>query len=211
MIKVAPSILSADFSILKDEINSIKNADFLHIDVMDGHFVPNITIGYPVVASIRNRTNILFDVHLMISHPLSYIEQFAKSGSDYITFHLECSDNIKECINLTKKCGKKAGLSLNPDTDCEAVLPYINDISIITIMSVYPGFGGQKFIEGSYEKVAKIKKMIGDRDIILSIDGGINLDNVRKLEELGVSMVVAGNTVFSSDDRLAMIEKLRGI
>jgi ribulose-phosphate 3-epimerase len=210
MIKIAPSILSADFSILKDELNSINNADFLHIDVMDGHFVPNITIGYPVVESIRKRTDMLFDVHLMISHPLSYIEQFAKSGSDYITFHVECSDNISDCINLVKKCGKKAGLSLSPDTDCSALIPYIDDISIITIMSVYPGFGGQKFIESSYKKVETIKKMIGNRAIILSIDGGVTIDNVRKLEELGISMVVAGSTVFNSDDRIDMIERLRG-
>lgn len=210
MVKIAPSILSADFSILKDEINSISNADFLHIDVMDGHFVPNITIGYPVVDSIRKRTKMLFDVHLMISHPLSYIEQFAKAGSDYITFHTECSDNITDCINLIKKCGKKAGLSISPDTDSSALLPYLDEISIITIMSVYPGFGGQKFIENSYKKVSEVKEMIGNRDIILSIDGGVSLDNIRKLEDLGISMVVAGSAVFNCDDRCEMISKLRG-
>ena len=209
MVKVAPSILSADFSKLDREIESINNADFIHIDVMDGHFVPNITMGYCVVDSLRKTTDILFDVHLMISHPLQYIENFAKSGSDYISFHVECEDDIKECISLIKKCGKKPGLAISPDTDVEELRPYIDDIDIITVMSVYPGFGGQSFIEGSYERISKIKEMIKDKNILLSVDGGVSLSNVRKLEECGNNMVVAGSSVFKAPDRKKMIDDLR--
>lgn len=210
MVKVAPSILSADFSILKEELKSIDNADFIHVDIMDGHFVPNISFGYGVVNDIRKCSDIPFDVHLMISHPLSYIENFAKSGSDYISFHVECKDNIEQCIALIKKCGKKAGLAISPDTDVEVLRPYIDDISIITVMSVYPGFGGQSFIENSYDRIIKIKQMIGKRDILLSVDGGVGEANVRKLEQCGNNMVVAGSSVFKAEDRKKMIEKLRG-
>jgi len=210
MVKVSPSILSADFSKLGAEIESINNADFIHIDVMDGHFVPNITIGYCVVEAIRKTTDILFDVHLMISHPLQYIENFAKSGSDYISFHIECEDDIKECIELIKKCGKKPGLAISPDTDVESLKPYIDDIKMITVMSVYPGFGGQSFIENSYDRIRKIKEMTGERDILLSVDGGVSEKNVRKLEQCGNNMVVAGSSVFKAPDRKKMIEALRG-
>ncbi len=210
MVKVSPSILSADFSKLDREIESINNADFIHIDVMDGHFVPNITFGYCVVEAIRKTTDILFDVHLMISHPLKYIESFAKSGSDYISFHVECEDDISECIELVKKCGKKPGLAISPDTDVEELRPYIDDISIITVMSVYPGFGGQSFIENSYNRISAIKEMIKDKDILLSVDGGVSESNVRKLEQCGNNMVVAGSSVFKAPDRKQMIEKLRG-
>ncbi len=210
MLKISPSILSADFSKLGKEIESINNADFIHIDVMDGHFVPNMSLGYCVVNDIRKTTDILFDVHLMISHPLSYIENFAKSGSDYITVHVECEDDVKECIELVRKCGKKPGLAISPDTDVEALKPYLDDIEIITVMSVYPGFGGQSFIEKSYERIKAIKTMIGNRNMLLSVDGGVSEKNVRKLEECGNNMVVAGSSVFKAEDRKQMIEKLRG-
>lgn len=210
MIKVSPSILSADFSKLAEEIQSIDNADFIHIDIMDGHFVPNISFGYALVNDIRKTTDILFDVHLMISHPLSYIENFAKSGSDYITVHVECEDDTKECIELIRKYGKKPGLAISPDTDVEALRPYLDDIEIITVMSVYPGFGGQSFIEKSYDRIKAIKEMIGNRNILLSVDGGVGENNVRKLEECGNTMVVAGSSVFKAQDRKQMIDKLRG-
>ena len=210
MLKIAPSILAADFANLENEINSVKNADFLHVDIMDGHFVPNLSIGYCVVSSIRKKSDMIFDVHLMIDNPLKYIEEFAKSGSDYITVHVEQGDNIDACINLIKKCGKKAGLSISPDTDYKTLEKYIDDISIITVMSVYPGFGGQSFIENTYEKISKISEMIKGKDIILSVDGGVNKENARKLEECGASMVVAGSTVFNASDRAAMIDVLRG-
>ena len=210
MVKVAPSILSADFSKLGEELKSIETADLIHIDVMDGHFVPNISMGYCVVDSIRKTTDNIFDVHLMISHPLKYIENFASSGSDYISVHVECDDDTDECIKLIEKCGKKAGIVINPDTAPEAVIPYLDKITIITVMSVYPGFGGQSFIEGTYEKVKKISEYIGKRDIILSVDGGVGLQNVRKLEACGVTCVVAGSSVFKADDRRKMIVDLRG-
>lgn len=210
MIMVAPSILSADFSKLAEEIASVSNADLIHVDVMDGHFVPNISMGYGVVKCIRKSTDIPFDVHLMISSPLKYIKEFAESGSDYITVHLECEDDTAECIELIKKYGKKAGIAISPDTPAEAVIPYLDGISIITVMSVYPGFGGQSFIDSSFEKIKKIKKYIKNRDIILSVDGGVGLSNVRKLEECGVTAVVAGSSVFKSEDRKKMIEDLRG-
>ena len=210
MVKVAPSILAADFSKLGEDVKSIDSADLIHVDIMDGHFVPNISFGYGVVGDIRKFTKKPFDVHLMISHPLSYIKQFVKSGSDYITVHVECDDDISECIKMIKNEGKLAGIAVSPDTPAEAVLPYLADISIITVMSVYPGFGGQSFIESTYDKIRKIKEYIKDYDIILSVDGGVGIDNVRKLEESGVTAVVAGSSVFKSENRAEMIKELRG-
>lgn len=210
MIKVAPSLLSADFSILRDEVQDILTADFLHLDVMDGHFVPNLTIGPCVIASLRKHTDMLFDTHLMIDNPLKYIEPFAKSGSDYITVHVEQPDDIGECIALIQSFGKKAGLAISPDTDISVLKPYLNDISMITVMSVYPGFGGQKFIEASYERICGIKEMLAGKDVLLSVDGGVNFENVRKLEECGITMAVAGSTVFGAQDRKDAITKLRG-
>jgi len=209
MIKIAPSILAADFSELGSEIQSINNADFIHIDVMDGRFVPNITIGPCVVASLRNKTDILFDVHLMIENPLKYIESFAQSGSDYISVHIEQSDDIGLCIEEIKKCGKKAGLAISPDTDCSLLAPYIRDVDIITVMSVHPGFGGQKFIESTYEKIRTVSKMIKGKNCLLSVDGGVTLENIGKLAECGITVAVAGNTVFKADDRKDIIDRLR--
>ena len=210
MIQISPSLLAADFSILRDEIQSVSAADFLHLDIMDGHFVPNLTMGPDLVASIRPHTQLPFDTHLMISHPLKYIEAFAKSGSDYITVHVEQSDDIWECISLIQRCGKKAGLSISPDTGIEALAPYLNHISMITVMSVYPGFGGQAFIESSYEKIRGVRQMIQGKEILLSVDGGVNFENVRKLEDAGVTMAVAGSTVFRAVDREDAIIRLRG-
>lgn len=210
MVKVSPSMLASDFSDLRAELKSVSTADFIHLDVMDGHFVPNLTIGPCVISSIRPHSDLPFDTHLMIDNPLKYIEPFAKAGSDYITVHVEQPDDINECIRLIKSFGKKAGLAISPDTDVCQLAPYLDDISIITVMSVYPGFGGQKFIEASYEKIRAISKMIADKDILLSVDGGVDYQNVRKLEDAGVTMVVAGSTVFREEDRGESIRKLRG-
>ena len=210
MIQVSPSLLASDFSNLREEIKTVNTADFLHLDVMDGHFVPNLTIGPCVIASIRPHSDLPFDTHLMIDNPLKYIEAFAKAGSDYITVHVEQPDDILECIRLIQSYGKKPGLAISPDTDVSVLVPYLDEISMITVMSVYPGFGGQKFIESSYEKIRAISKMIRGKEILLSVDGGVDYENVRKLEEVGVSMVVAGSTVFREENREQSIRILRG-
>lgn len=210
MILVSPSLLAADFSILREEVQAVSTADFLHLDVMDGHFVPNLTIGPCVIASLRPHSDLIFDTHLMIDNPLKYIEPFAKSGSDYITVHVEQPDDLMECISLIKSFGKKAGLAISPDTAVSVLEPYLDHISMITVMSVYPGFGGQKFIESTYEKVRAIRQMIGERKILLSVDGGVNERNARLLEEAGVTMAVAGSTVFGAPDRMRAIEEIRG-
>lgn len=210
MVKVAPSILAADFSRLGEEIKSVDSADLIHIDIMDGHFVPNISFGYGVTGDIRGYSRKPFDVHLMISHPLEYIESFAKSGADYITVHIECEDDISKCLEMIRGLNVKAGIAVSPDTSAEAVVPYLDKIDIITVMSVYPGFGGQSFIEATYDKIKKISAFIGDRDIILSVDGGVDLKNVRKLEKCGATAVVAGSAVFKSKNRADTIIKLRG-
>ena len=210
MVKVSPSMLAADFSNLREEVKSIQTADFLHLDVMDGHFVPNLTIGPCVLACLRPHSDLPFDTHLMIDNPLKYIEPFAKAGSDYITVHVEQPDDIKECIRLIKSFDKKAGLAISPDTPASALAPYLDEISMITVMSVYPGFGGQKFIESSYEKIKEISNMIQGKNMILSVDGGVDYENVRKLEEAGVTMVVAGSTVFGDENREEAIRILRG-
>ena len=210
MVKVSPSMLAADFSNLREEMKSVQTANFLHLDVMDGHFVPNLTIGPCVIASIRPHSDLPFDTHLMIDNPLKYIEAFAKAGSDYITVHVEQPDDINECIRLIKSFGKKAGLAISPDTDVSVLVPYLDDVSMITVMSVYPGFGGQKFIESSYEKIRAISEMIQGKDVLLSVDGGVDYENVRKLEDAGVTMVVAGSTVFREENREESIRKLRG-
>ena len=206
MIKISPSLLSADFANLKLEISDISCADMLHLDVMDGHFVPNITFGPPLIASIRKYTDMTFDVHLMISHPLKYIEAFAKAGSDIISVHLECDDDIDECISLIKKCGKKACVVINPDTEAEAVFPYLDKIDMVLIMSVYPGFGGQSFIESVLEKAEKIRKI---SDIDIEIDGGINEKTIKKAVNAGCNVLVAGTAVFGRENRNEAIETLK--
>lgn len=210
MLKISPSLLAADFSILREEVRSVDHADFLHLDVMDGHFVPNLTIGPCVVASLRPHTELLFDTHLMIDNPLRYIEPFAKSGSDYITVHTEQPDDISQCISLIQSFGKQAGLSISPDTDASVLLPYLDRIAMITVMAVYPGFGGQKLIESTYDKIRKIRRMIDGKDILLSVDGGVTFDNISHLKEAGITMAVAGSTIFGAKDRPDAIRRLRG-
>ncbi len=209
MIKIAPSLLAADFANLEKEIKDIKNADFVHLDIMDGQFVPNISFGIPVIKALRKHSDLVFDVHLMIKNPLRYIKAFADAGADIITFHVEADDNIEETINEIKACGKKCGIVLSPDTEAEAVIPYLDMVDMILIMSVYPGFGGQKYIPSSADKLRKVKEYIGSREIDLEIDGGITAENVSLVIDAGANVIVAGTSVFGKEDRFKAIEDLR--
>ncbi len=213
-IKIAPSILSADFAKMGEEvINLEKNgADFVHCDVMDGVFVPNITFGIKMVADIRKLTTLPLDVHLMIVHPEKYVEKFAKAGADYITVHYEaCRDNLKEVLELIKAQGVKCGCVINPDCDPKNIEDVIPLCDMVLVMSVFPGFGGQSFIESALDSVKFVKNVIekSGKDILLEIDGGVNFENSAKIKEAGANVLVAGSTVFNSQDRALAIKKLR--
>jgi ribulose-phosphate 3-epimerase len=211
-IKISPSILSADFSILGDEIKSLEQAgaDLIHVDVMDGHFVQNITMGPPIIKMIRKCTKLPFDVHLMISPVEKYIKAFADAGSDIITFHPEATDNLKRAVGTIKSLGKKAGVSLNPKTPISALMDVINDIDLILIMSVNPGFAGQSFMSEVLPKVTELRKMINDKKlkIDIEIDGGINFETAPHAVKAGAKILVSGTTIFSGSLK-DNIQKLR--
>ena len=211
-IKISPSILSADFSILGDEIKSLEKAgaDLIHIDVMDGHFVPNITMGPPIIKMVRKCTKLPFDVHLMISPVEKYIKAFADAGSDIITIHPEATDNLKRAVGTIKSLGKKAGVSLNPKTPISALMDVINDIDLILIMSVNPGFAGQSFMGEVLPKVTELRKLINDKKlkIDIEIDGGINFETAPLAVKAGANILVSGTTIFSGSLK-DNIQKLR--
>jgi len=211
-IKISPSILSADFSILGDEIKSLEQAgaDLIHVDVMDGHFVQNITMGPPIIKMIRKCTKLPFDVHLMISPVEKYIKVFADAGSDIITIHPEATDNLKRAVGTIKSLGKKAGVSLNPKTPISALMDVINDIDLILIMSVNPGFAGQSFMGEVLPKVTELRKMINDKKlkIDIEIDGGINFETAPLAVKAGANILVSGTTIFSGSLK-DNIQKLR--
>ena len=211
-IKISPSILSADFSILGNEIKNLEKAgaDLIHVDVMDGHFVPNITMGPPIIKAIRKCTKLPFDVHLMISPVEKYIKAFADAGSDIITLHPEATDNLKRAIQTVKSFGKKAGVSLNPKTPISALMDVINDIDLILIMSVNPGFAGQSFMSEVLPKVSELRKMINDKKlkIDIEIDGGINFETAPLAVKAGANILVSGTTIFSGSLK-DNIKKLR--
>ena len=211
-IKISPSILSADFSILGDEIKSLEKAgaDLIHVDVMDGHFVQNITMGPPIIKMIRKCTKLPFDVHLMISPVEKYIKAFADAGSDIITIHPEATDNLKRAVSSIKSLGKKAGVSLNPKTPISALMDVINDIDLILIMSVNPGFAGQSFMSEVLPKVTELRKMINDKKlkIDIEIDGGINFETAPLAVKAGANILVSGTTIFSGSLK-DNIQKLR--
>jgi len=204
MTEIAPSILSADFSKLKEEIEKIERTGikFLHIDVMDGHFVPNITFGPPVVKCIRGCSELIFDVHLMISHPLFYAEPFAKAGADYIVFHIECDDDISETLDKIEALGVKKGIAIKPKTPAEVVFPYLDRLDMVLVMTVEPGFGGQSMIEECLDKIPVIKAEMNRRglDIPVEIDGGVNAENAEYSARKGADIIVAGSAVFSAQD-----------
>ena len=203
-IKISTSILSADFSQLSNEIKRLEEggADMIHVDVMDGHFVPNLTIGPPVIKSLKKHSSILFDVHLMISPVHEYIEAYSSAGADIITIHPEATDDLKGSIKKIKELKKKAGVSLNPETKIETLIDYINKIDLVLVMSVNPGFGGQKFMPEVLNKVKKLKdiKTRNNMNFDIEIDGGINFNNCKLAIEAGANILVSGTTVFKSNN-----------
>ena len=203
-IQISPSILSADFSQLGKEIKRLEDggADLIHIDVMDGHFVPNITIGPAVINTLRDYTKLPFDVHLMISPVHKYIKSFADAGSDIITIHPEATNNLNESIQLIKQLNKKVGISLNPNTEINIVEKFLKDIDLVLIMSVYPGFGGQKFIPEVIEKIKKLYQIKKDNNLNfdIEVDGGINFSNSKEVISAGANILVSGTTIFKEND-----------
>ncbi len=204
MVKLAPSMLSADFSRLAEHIKEVENAgvEYLHVDVMDGHFVPNISFGAPIMKSIKKHTNLVMDVHLMIENPDMYIEDFVKSGADIITVHQEACIHLHRTIQNIKSYGIKAGVSLNPATSLVTLEEILPELDMVLIMSVNPGFGGQSFIKSSLDKITILKKMIDDRNlnIDIEVDGGVKVDNVADVVKAGANIIVAGSAIFGKED-----------
>ncbi|MDO4380094.1 MAG: ribulose-phosphate 3-epimerase [Clostridia bacterium] len=213
MIKISPSILSCDYSKMGEEFERMKEcgADWLHIDVMDGHFVPNITLGAPIVKCMRKCSDLVFDVHLMISDPKKYVPDFVKAGSDVITFHIESDSPVEETIDLIRELGCKAALSVKPGTPVEEVFPFLEKLSMVLVMTVEPGFGGQSFMPDMMEKVKALRAEIDKRGLEtdIQVDGGINEENAALAVESGATVLVAGSAIFGSKDPKKTIANLR--
>ncbi|WP_147532045.1 ribulose-phosphate 3-epimerase [Bacillus marasmi] len=214
MVKIAPSILSADFAKLGEEIKDVERggADYIHVDVMDGHFVPNITIGPLIVEAIRPVTKLPLDVHLMIENPDQYIEAFAKAGADYLTVHVEACRHLHRTLGYIKSFGVKAGVVLNPATPVEMIQHVLEDVDMVLFMTVNPGFGGQKFIPSVLPKIKQLREMIDAKglDIEIEVDGGVNAETARLCVEAGATVLVAGSAVYNQADRAKAIAEIRG-
>lgn len=206
-LKISPSILASDYANLQSELERISTSDMIHIDVMDGHFVPNISIGAPVVAACKKVCDVPFDVHLMISNPLDYAEDFAKAGADIICFHTECDSDTEQTIDKILSLGKKAALAIKPATPIDEVVKYLDKISMVLVMTVEPGFGGQSFMESTMPKIEAIRKINPDIDI--EVDGGINADTVKIAAKAGANVFVAGSAVFKSENPAETIALLK--
>lgn len=213
MVKVAPSILSADFSRLAEEVKRVEagGADLLHIDVMDGHFVPNITFGPPVISSLKGKTDLPFDVHLMIENPERYVDDFIEAGADIITVHVESTVHLHRLINYIKNQGIKPGVALNPSTPLTGLQYILDDVYMVLIMSVNPGFGGQTFIPGMIEKIKKLKDIVQQTNskVLIQVDGGINEDNSPEIIKAGADILVAGSAIYKSSNPGNVIKKLK--
>lgn len=213
MIKLAPSILSADFSKLGEDVMKVEDAgcEYLHIDVMDGSFVPNISFGAVVLRSLRKKSNMIFDVHLMIDEPIRYIKDFADAGADIIVIHQEATKHLHRSVMAVKELGKKVGVSINPATSLTTLEYILDELDMVLIMSVNPGFGGQKFIPSSLQKVRKLRSMIDERglDIDIQVDGGVTKDNIKDVVDAGANILVAGSAIFGKEDITQAVKELR--
>ena len=214
-IKIAPSILASNFSKLNDEVLSIEKAgaDFIHLDIMDGHFVPNLSFGPPIIKSLRNLTKLPFDVHLMVSNPDTLLDEYVNAGANIITVHVEACNHLARTLNYIKSKGCKAGVAINPHSDIQFIENVIEDLDLILVMTVNPGFGGQKFIKSMVKKISSVKEIISTRDIFLEVDGGITKGNSKEVIEAGANVLVAGTSVFNTNQKTTYkmnIDSLRG-